>query len=103
MPPKRSPEPRDAKGCILQIGKFSNVVAWNLEMRSLTVTSYGSSALFLTTNERYVYPLPREEDFLLEYPEGEDDPPPVAMSAALVADCKRDAFTGRQKDIRKQK
>ena len=49
MPPKRAPEPKDAKECMLQIGKFNNVVAWNLEMRSLTVTAYGSSALFLTT------------------------------------------------------
>ena len=103
MPPKRSPESRDAKECMLQIGKFNNVVAWNLEMRSLTVTAYGSSALFLTTNERYVFPLPRESDFLVEYPVGEGDPPPLLMSAALIADCKRDAFTGRQKDIRKQK
>ena len=103
MPPKRSPEPKDAKRCTLQIGKFNNVVAWNLEMRSLTVTAYGSSALFLTTNERFVYPLPQEEDFLVEYPVGPDDLPALPMSAALIADCKRDAFTGRQKDIRKQK
>lgn len=103
MPPKSSPEPRDAKECMLQIGKFNNVVAWNLEMRSLTVMAYGSSALFVTTNERYVFPLPRESDFLVEYPVGEGDPPPLLMSAALIADCKRDAFTGRQKDIRKQK
>ena len=67
------------------------------------MTAYGSSALFLTTNERLVYPLPREEDFLVEYPVGPDDLPALPMSAALVADCKRDAFTGRQKDIRKQK
>ena len=103
MPPKRSPESKEAKECILQIGKFNNVVAWNLEMRALTVTTFGSSATFLTTNVRFVYPLPREEDFLVAYPAGPDDLPPLVMSAALIADCKKDAFTGRQRDIRKQK
>ena len=39
MPPKRSPESNDAKDCILQIGKYNDVVAWNLEMRDLTVVS----------------------------------------------------------------
>ena len=103
MPPKRSPESKEAKECILQIGKFNNVVAWNLEMRALTVTTFGSSATFLTTNVRFVYPLPREEDFMVAYPAGPDDLPPLVMSAALIADCKKDAFTGRQRDIRKQK
>ena len=52
---------------------------------------------------RYVYPLPIEEDFLVAYPAGPDDPRPLLMSAALIADCKKNAFTGRQRDIRKQR
>ena len=68
---------------MLQIGKHNNVVAWNLEMRASMRALYGSASNFLTTNVRYVPPLPREEDYTLVYPNGEDDLPAVAMSAAL--------------------
>ena len=103
MPPKRAPESKDAKECMLQIGKYNNVVAWNLEMRASVGAVYGNGASFLTTDVRYVPPLPREEDYLVVYPAGEGDPPALAMPAALIADLKKDAFTGRQREIRQQK
>ena len=103
MPLKRAPESKDAKECMLQIGKYNNVVAWNLEMRASVGAVYGNGASFLTTDVRYVPPLPREEDYLVVYPVGEGDPPALVMPAALIADLKKDAFTGRQKEIRQQK
>ena len=103
MPPKRLPESKDAKECMLQIGKYNNIVAWNLEMRESVGAVYGDSDSFLVTDERYVPPLPREEDYLLVYPDGEDDLDPVPMSAALIADLKKNAFCGRANQIRQQK
>ena len=101
MPPKRSPESKDAKECILQIGKYNNIVAWNLDIRESINAVYGDSASFLYTDDRYVAPLPREADYLLAYPAGAPDALP--MSAALIADLKKDAFTGRAKQVRQQK
>ena len=102
MPPKRMPESKGVKECILQIGKNNNIVAWNLDIRESIGAVYGFSGSFLFTDERYVRPLPREEDYLLVYPHGEDDLEPLPMSAALVADLKKDAFTGRAKLVRQQ-
>ena len=101
MPPKRSLESEDAKECILQIGKYNNIVAWNLDIRKSINAVYGDSASFLYTDERYSAPLPRETDYLLAYPAGAPDALP--MSAALIADLKKDAFTGRAKQVRQQK
>ena len=95
MPPKRVPELKDAKQCILQIGKNINIVAWNLDIRESIGAIYGHSGSFLFTDVRFVRPLPREEDYLLVYPTGENDLEPLQMSAALMADLKKDAFTGR--------
>ena len=103
MPPKRVPEHKDTKQCILQIGKNNNIVAWNLEIRESIGAVYGYSGSFLFTDERFVRPLPREEDYILIYPTGEDDLEPLPMSAALIADLKKDAFTGRAKLVRQQK
>lgn len=101
MPPERSPESKDTKECILQIGKCNNIVAWNLGIRESISTVYGDSASFLYTDERYAAPLPREADYLLAYPTGAPDALP--MSAALIADLKKDAFTSRVKQVRQQK
>ena len=102
MSPKKSVEPKVVTPCILQIGKYNNVVAWNLEMRASMRALYGNAANFLTTNVRYVPPLPREEDYTVVYPDGEDDPPAVAISAALLADMKKDCFNGRRRRIEQQ-
>ena len=99
MPPKRAPDAKDAKECMLQIGKYNNVVAWNLDVRASVGATYGSSALFLATDVRYVPPLPRDSDYLVTYPTGDA----VGMSAELKADLKKDAFTSRQREMRKQK
>ena len=103
MPPKRVPELKDAKQCILQIGKNNNIVAWNLDTRESIDAVYGYSGSFLFTDVRFVRPLPREEDYLLVYPTGENDLEPLPMSAALIADLMTDAFTGRAKLVRQQK
>ena len=78
-------------------------MAWNLDVRASVVATYGSSALFLTTDVRYVPPLPQDSDHVVTYPTGDGDPAPVGMSAELKADLKKDAFTSRQREIRKQK
>ena len=53
MPPKQADE---AKGppsdTLLRHGKYNNVVAWNLEMRTSAGATYGMIALFLTTDVR---------------------------------------------------
>ena len=103
MSPKRAADAKDATECMLQIGKYNNVVAWNLEMRASVGAVYGNGASFLTTNVRYVPRLPREEDYLIVYPVAEGDPPALAMPAALIADLKKDVFTGRKREIRQQK
>ena len=80
IPPKRVLESKNAKECILQIGKNNNIVAWNLDIRESIGAVDGYSGSFLFTDERFVRPLPLEEDYLLEYPHGEDDLEPIPMS-----------------------
>ena len=103
MPPKRVADAKDATEYMLQIGKYNNVVAWNLDMRASVGTLYGNGASFSTTNVRYVPRFPREENYLIVYPAAEGDPPALAMPAALIADLKKDVFTGRQREMRQQK
>ena len=74
---------------MLQIGKYNNVVAWNLEMRASVGAVYDNGASFVTTNVRYIPRLPREEDYVIVYPVVEGDPPALAMPAALIADLKK--------------
>ena len=102
MSPKRAIDSKVAAPCMLQIGKYNNVVAWNLEMRTSVRALYGNASNFLTTNVRYIPPLPREEDYTVVYPDGEDDPPAVGISAALLADMKKDCFNGRRRRIEQQ-
>ena len=98
MPPKRAPESKDVKECMLRIGKNNNIIAWNLDIRESIGAIYGYSGDFLYSDVRFVRPLPREEDYLVVYPDGEDDLEPLPMSAALLP-----LFTGRAKLVRKQK
>ena len=102
MPPKRAVGDKDAGEIILQLGKYNNVVAWNLDIRESVGISYGNAANFLTTDVRYVPPLPREEDFAVVYPVGEGAAPAVAISAALLADMKKDCFNNRRRRMEKQ-
>lgn len=71
---------------MLQIGKHNNVVAWNLEMRASVGAVYGNVANFLTTNERFVPPVPREEDFTELDLFGEEKLPVAPISTVLLAD-----------------
>ena len=103
MAPKKAVEAKVSAPCMLQIGKHNNVVAWNLEMRASMRALYGNASNFLTTNVRYVPPLPREEDYTFVYPNGENDLPAVVMSPALLADMKKDCFNGRRRRIEQQK
>ena len=53
MPPKRAVEAKDSTPeCMLRIGKFNNVVAWNLEISASVGAVYGLTANFLLTNVR---------------------------------------------------
>jgi Zinc knuckle len=74
MPPKKSNEPlKDAAECILRIGKNNNVVQWKEEMQTTVTALYGLTGMFFTTNERYVQPFPREEDYIPDFPESDDE------------------------------
>ena len=103
MPPKRAGELKEAPECILRIGKYNNVVAWNLEMRSVVGTLYGSTANFLTDNLRYVPPFPTEEDYIPVNPALAEGVAPAPMPAALLAKLREDCFTGRRKEIAQQR
>ena len=103
MPPKRAGETKEVPECILRIGKYNNVVAWNLEMRSIVGTLYGSTANFLTDNVRYVPPYPREEDYIPVNPDLPDGQAAAALPAALIAKLREECFTGRRKEMALQK
>ena len=54
MPPNIAADPKDESGCMLQIGKYNNVAAWNLEMRDSVEVLYGDGARFrLQTKNTY--------------------------------------------------
>ena len=101
MPPKRAGEPKETPECILKIGKYNNVVAWNLEMRSVVGTLYGSTANFLTDNLRYVPP--REEDYTPVNPALQEGMPAAVLPAALIAKLREECFTGRRKEMAQQR
>ena len=96
MPPKRAGETKEVPVCILRIGKYNNVVAWNLEMRSIIGTLYGSTANFLTDNERYPPPYPREDDYMPVNPALAEGQLPAVLPAALKTKLREDCFTGRR-------
>ena len=74
MPSKKSNEPaKDAAECMLIIGKNNNVVQWKEEMQTTVTALYGLTGMFFTTNERYVQPFPREEDYIPEFSESDDE------------------------------
>ena len=84
MPQKKAIEPgKDAAECILRIGKNNNVVQWKEEIQTELTELYGLTAMFFTTNERYVQPFPREEDYIPDFPESDDEEeePPVLFDA----------------------
>jgi hypothetical protein len=63
-PTKKTDAKGDTAEYILKLGKGKNVILWNEDLKSVIGALYGSTANFLQTNERYVPPLPREEDYL---------------------------------------
>ena len=103
MPPKRAGEPKEVPECILKIGKYNNVVAWNLEMRSVVGTIYGATANFLTDNMRYVPPYPTEEDYIPVNPGLAEGVAQPVIPAALITKLREDCFTGRRKEMAQQR
>ena len=77
MPPKRNPEQKESSECMLRIGRYNNVIAWNLQMRDIVGELYGDTANFLTNNERHVIPYPVEADYV-----------PVVPAAIEGAQCR---------------
>jgi hypothetical protein len=74
IPQNKSNEPtQDATECVLRIGKNNNVVQSKEEMQTTVTALYGLTGMFFTTNERYVQPLPREEDYIPDFPESDDE------------------------------
>jgi hypothetical protein len=102
MPQKKSIEPaQDATECVLRIGKNNNVVQWKEEMQTTVTALYGLTSMFFTTNERYVQPFPRVEDYIPDFPESDDeveeegeglDAEGEPLSAADLAARKRKAY-----------
>jgi hypothetical protein len=58
-------------------------VQWKEEIQNKLTELYGLTAMFFTTNERYVQPFPREEDYIPDFPESDDEEeePPVPFDA----------------------
>jgi hypothetical protein len=83
MPQKKASYPaKDATECILRIGKNNNFVQWKEEIQNELTVLYGLTAMFFTTNERYVQPFPREEDYIPDFPDSDDkEEPPVLFNA----------------------
>ena len=74
MPQKKATDPeKDAAECILRIGKNNNVVQWKEEMQTTVTALYGLTGMFFTTNERYVQPFPREEDYTPDFPDDDEE------------------------------
>ena len=105
MKTAKKPEAKaDATESILRLGKANNVILWKEEMKSIVGALYGTAANFLQTNERYVPPTPREEDYLpIFQPTPEGGVAPAAMSVALIAKLREGAYDGRRKAIAQQK
>jgi hypothetical protein len=80
MPQKKASDPaKDATECILRIGKNNNVVQWKEEIQNELTELYGLTAMFFTTNERYVQPFPREEDNIPDFPDSDDEEEPPEL------------------------
>ena len=103
MPSKRAGEPKEVPECILKIGKYNNVVAWNLEMRSVVGTLYGATANFLTDSMRYVPHYATEEDYIPINPALAEGVAQPVIPAALITKLWEDCFTGRRKEMAQQR
>jgi hypothetical protein len=83
MPQKKITDP--AKGAvksILWIDKNNNVVQWKGEIQNELTELYGLTAMFFTTYERHVQSFPREEDYIPDFPDLDDEEePPVLFDA----------------------
>ena len=57
MPPKRAAEAvKSTDECILQIGKFNNIIKWRESMQTIVTELYGIVGMFFTTDVRYELP-----------------------------------------------
>ena len=104
MPAKKAgDQSKEAEECVLQIGKFNNVIQWRGEMQTSVCTLYGMTGIFFATNARHIPPYPREDQFIPVYPQIEKGQPPnPIITAALITKLREGAFEGRRKEIQKQ-
>ena len=57
MPPKRAVEAvRSTEECILQIGKYNNIIKWRESMQTIVTELYGIVGMFFTTDVRFELP-----------------------------------------------
>jgi hypothetical protein len=105
MSPKKALEsPKDTSECILRLGKNNNIIMWREETQTAVTLLYGMTGTFLTTNERYVIPIPREADYIPIIPDVEEGEAPHApLTQALQTKLREGAFEGRRKAVEKQK
>jgi hypothetical protein len=64
---------------ILRIGKSNNVVHWKEVIQNELTELYGLTTMFFTTIERYVQPFPREEGYIPDCPDSDDEEEPPAL------------------------
>lgn len=104
MPLKKSEPTPETAECILKLGKNNNVVAWREAMQTEITKLYGMTGTFLTTNTRYVPPMPRDVDYAPQMPEplpGEAAHPP--LTAVIIGKLRENAFEGRRREMAKQR
>ena len=98
MPPKRAIEAlKSTEECILQFGKFNNIIKWRESMQTIVTELYGIIGMFFTTDVRYE--LPRNiihypdasssenstSESEIDAPADEEEEPLVAPTAAETA------------------
>ena len=90
--------------CVLRIGNNNTVVAWRECMQTEITKLYGMTGTFLTTDIRYVPPMPREIDYIPQLPEPQArEQAPPALPAAILARLRENAYEGRRREMVKQK
>ena len=77
---------------MIRLGKSNNIIQWRDEMHTTVTRLYGMTGTFFITNERYVEPLPRAEDYTPVIPEGGN-----ALDEELLRKLREVAYQSRMK------
>jgi hypothetical protein len=112
MPPKRAVEAvKSTEECILQIGKFNNIIKWRESMQTIVTELYGIVGMFFTTDVRYElprtafkYPDESESEDSTSESDSEANPaiPPEVRAAYLEGKPARDAARESRNERRRR-